>query len=106
MQPARQPASPIPRPELMPNQPLIHHGDRIFVAGHRGMAGAQIPMDGKSERSRLSIRRKIISELLNAYGEDSRHFHRIMTKNPSNEGRSSRSSRRPAKKSDKQNGSA
>ena len=26
----------------MQNQPLIHHGDRIFVAGHRGMAGSAI----------------------------------------------------------------
>jgi len=42
MQPARQLASPIPRPELMLTQPLIHPGDRIFVAGHRGMAGSAI----------------------------------------------------------------
>ena len=33
---------PIFRPELMLSQPLIHPGDRIFVAGHRGMAGSAI----------------------------------------------------------------
>ena len=42
MQPARQLASPIPHPDLMLTQPLIHPGDRIFVAGHRGMAGSAI----------------------------------------------------------------
>ena len=42
MQPAQRLASPIPRPDLMLNQPLIHPGDRIFVAGHRGMAGSAI----------------------------------------------------------------
>ncbi len=42
MQPARLLAFPISHPELMLNQPLIHPGDRIFVAGHRGMAGSAI----------------------------------------------------------------
>ena len=42
MQPARRLASPTFRLEVMLNQPLIHPGDRIFVAGHRGMAGSAI----------------------------------------------------------------
>ena len=42
MQPDRLRAFPIFRPEVMLSQPLIHPGDSIFVAGHRGMAGSAI----------------------------------------------------------------
>lgn len=55
---------------------------RIGTAGGHGpMAGARIPLDGRSQRTRADIRRRLISRLVAAFGQDYRHFHRIM--NPS-----------------------
>ena len=42
MRPAQLLASRISRPELMRSESLINPSDRIFVAGHRGMAGSAI----------------------------------------------------------------
>jgi nanoRNase/pAp phosphatase (c-di-AMP/oligoRNAs hydrolase) len=48
------------------------------AGGHGSMAGARIPMDGRSHRSRADIRRRLLSRLVTAFGQDYRHFHRIL----------------------------
>lgn len=51
------------------------------AGGHGAMAGARIDVSGRSQRSRADIRRKLVSKLVAAFGQDYRHFHRIL--NPS-----------------------
>jgi nanoRNase/pAp phosphatase (c-di-AMP/oligoRNAs hydrolase) len=51
------------------------------AGGHGPMAGARIPLEGRSQRSRADIRRKLIRGLVAAFGQDYRHFHRIMSPN-------------------------
>lgn len=56
-------------------------GDQLGTAGGHGpMAGARIPVGGKSQRVRADIRRRVVSAVVAALGQDHRHFHRILTK--------------------------
>ncbi|MCA9641176.1 MAG: hypothetical protein KC492_10800, partial [Myxococcales bacterium] len=74
------------------------------AGGHPQMAGARVPMEGKSERSRMDLRRKIITQLLTAFGVDARHFQRIMTKSsaPKNgESKRKNKNKDPERKKDK-----
>lgn len=48
------------------------------AGGHGPMAGARIPVDGRSQRSRADIRRRLLSRLVTAFGQDYRHFQRIL----------------------------
>lgn len=48
------------------------------AGGHGPMAGARIPVEGKSPRARRNLRQRVVRELLQAFGEDSRHFERIV----------------------------
>lgn len=50
------------------------------AGGHGPMAGARIPVDGKSQRSRADIRRQVVNGVLSAFGEDYRHFSRLVPK--------------------------
>lgn len=50
------------------------------AGGHQPMAGARIGMEGRSQRSRTDLRRKLIQQILRAFGQDPRHFQRIVTK--------------------------
>ncbi|MBI2374071.1 MAG: bifunctional oligoribonuclease/PAP phosphatase NrnA [Deltaproteobacteria bacterium] len=50
------------------------------AGGHRQMAGARLPADMRSERARRDLRRAIVGNVLEAFGEDQRHFHRMMTR--------------------------
>jgi nanoRNase/pAp phosphatase (c-di-AMP/oligoRNAs hydrolase) len=48
------------------------------AGGHGPMAGARIPVDGRSQRSRADIRRRLLSRLITAFGQDYRRFERIL----------------------------
>jgi nanoRNase/pAp phosphatase (c-di-AMP/oligoRNAs hydrolase) len=48
------------------------------AGGHGPMAGARIPVDGRSQRARADIRRRLLSRLVTAFGQDYRHFQRIL----------------------------
>ena len=50
------------------------------AGGHGPMAGARIPMEGRSQRSRVDIRRKVVNRVLQAFNQDYRHFSRIVSK--------------------------
>lgn len=49
------------------------------AGGHGSMAGARIPVEARSQRGRADIRRKLISRIVAAFGQDYRHFHRILS---------------------------
>jgi nanoRNase/pAp phosphatase (c-di-AMP/oligoRNAs hydrolase) len=51
------------------------------AGGHGPMAGARIPMEGRSQRARADIRRKLIRSLVAAFGQDFRHFQRMVNPN-------------------------
>ena len=51
------------------------------AGGHGPMAGARIPMEGRSQRSRADIRRKIVQKVVAAFGQDFKHYSRMV--NPS-----------------------
>lgn len=48
------------------------------AGGHATMAGARIPVDNRSQRARADIRRKIIRKVVEAFGQDFRHFSRVV----------------------------
>jgi nanoRNase/pAp phosphatase (c-di-AMP/oligoRNAs hydrolase) len=50
------------------------------AGGHGPMAGARIPVEGRSQRARADIRRKVVSAVVQAFGQDHRHFQRILSK--------------------------
>jgi len=50
------------------------------AGGHQPMAGARIEMEGRTQRSRTDLRRKLIHQVIRAFGQDPRHFQRIVTK--------------------------
>lgn len=49
------------------------------AGGHGPMAGARIPVDGRSQRSRADIRRKLVQKIVGAFGQNYRHFQRIVS---------------------------
>lgn len=48
------------------------------AGGHGPMAGARIPVEGRTQRSRADIRRKIVHKVVTAFGQDYRHFQRMV----------------------------
>ena len=50
------------------------------AGGHTTMAGARIPVEGKSQRARADVRRKVVSKILAAFGQDYRHFSRLISR--------------------------
>lgn len=50
------------------------------AGGHGPMAGARIPVNGKSQRTRMDIRRQVVNGVVQAFGEDYRHFSRLLSK--------------------------
>ena len=50
------------------------------AGGHGPMAGARVPVDGKSQRTRMDIRRQVVNGVVQAFGEDYRHFSRLLSK--------------------------
>ena len=50
------------------------------AGGHGPMAGARIPLEGRSQRARADIRRKVVNRVLRAFNQDYRHFSRIVSK--------------------------
>ena len=49
------------------------------AGGHGPMAGARIPVAGRSQRSRADIRRNIVHKVVTAFGQDYRHFQRMVS---------------------------
>lgn len=50
------------------------------AGGHGPMAGARIPVEGRSQRARADLRRKIVNAVVQAFGQDYRRFQRIVSK--------------------------
>lgn len=48
------------------------------AGGHGQMAGARIPMGDRTPRSRGTLRRKVLGEILTAFGEDPKTSHRMI----------------------------
>lgn len=48
------------------------------AGGHAQMAGARIPLGDRSPRSRADLRRRVLAEILEAFGEDPKSSHRLM----------------------------
>ena len=44
------------------------------------MAGARVPLDGRSQRGATDLRRKVVQLILIAFGQDPRHFTRIVSR--------------------------
>jgi nanoRNase/pAp phosphatase (c-di-AMP/oligoRNAs hydrolase) len=49
------------------------------AGGHGPMAGARISVEGKSQRARADMRRKVVSEVVQAFGQDHRRFQRVVS---------------------------
>ncbi len=49
------------------------------AGGHGPMAGARIPVAGKSQRARADLRRRLVSQIVQAFGQDFRHFQRLVS---------------------------
>lgn len=49
------------------------------AGGHGPMAGARVPVDGRSQRTKADLRRTIVQAILEAFGQDSRRFTRIIS---------------------------
>jgi nanoRNase/pAp phosphatase (c-di-AMP/oligoRNAs hydrolase) len=56
---------------------IVTGGGLGTAGGHGPMAGAKIPLDDKGVRTRRTIRKKLIDQLLLSFGEDPKHFHRL-----------------------------
>lgn len=55
-------------------------GEALGTAGGHGpMAGARIPVEGRSQRSRADLRRKVVTTIVQAFGQDHRHFQRVVS---------------------------
>jgi nanoRNase/pAp phosphatase (c-di-AMP/oligoRNAs hydrolase) len=48
------------------------------AGGHGPTAGARLPVADKSQRARSDLRRRVVHQLVHAFGQDTRHFSRIL----------------------------
>lgn len=55
------------------------------AGGHGSMAGGRIPVEGKSQRVRADLRRRVVSAIVSAYEHDYRHFTRVIGRKDSEE---------------------
>ena len=49
------------------------------AGGHGPMAGARIPVEGKSQRARADLRRRVVGQIVQAFGQDFRRFQRLVS---------------------------
>src|SRR5687767_4416519 len=56
---------------------IVANGGLGTAGGHGPMAGARIGAHGKGTRARAAARRKIVNEVVQAFGEDPSHFQRL-----------------------------
>ncbi|MGF1510537.1 MAG: bifunctional oligoribonuclease/PAP phosphatase NrnA [Myxococcota bacterium] len=59
---------------------IVNGGGFGTAGGHGPMAGARIPMETRSQRSRSDVRRKVVGQVVQAFGQDFKHFVRIVSK--------------------------
>lgn len=59
---------------------IVCGADLGTAGGHSPMAGARIPVHGKSQRSRMDIRRQVVNGVVQAFGENYRNFSRLLSK--------------------------
>jgi len=59
---------------------IVNGGGFGTAGGHGPMAGARISVQGRSQRSRADLRRTVVNQVVQAFGQDYRHFHRILSK--------------------------
>lgn len=59
---------------------IVNGGGFGTAGGHGPMAGARISVEGRSQRSRADLRRTVVNQIVQAFGQDYRHFHRILSK--------------------------
>ena len=59
---------------------IVNGGGFGTAGGHGPMAGARVSVQGRSQRSRADLRRNIVNQVVQAFGEDYRHFHRVLSK--------------------------
>ena len=59
---------------------IVCGADLGTAGGHAPMAGARIPVDGKSQRTRMDIRRQVVNGVVQAFGENYRNFSRLLSK--------------------------
>jgi hypothetical protein len=57
---------------------LVTKHTRGTAGGHGPMAGARIPMEGRSQRSRADTRRKIVQKVVTAFGQDFKRYSRMV----------------------------
>lgn len=59
---------------------IVVGGSHGSAGGHGPMAGARIPVADRSQRARVDLRRSIVNQIVQAFGQDYRHFRRILSK--------------------------
>jgi nanoRNase/pAp phosphatase (c-di-AMP/oligoRNAs hydrolase) len=59
---------------------IVAKGGLGTAGGHGPMGGARIPLEGRAERSKYDVRRRVIHQVLTAFGEDTRRFQRLVSK--------------------------
>jgi nanoRNase/pAp phosphatase (c-di-AMP/oligoRNAs hydrolase) len=58
---------------------IVAKGGLGTAGGHGPMGGARVAVEKKTPRAANEIRRRVISQILAAFGEESRHFQRIVS---------------------------
>ena len=56
---------------------IIAGGGLGTAGGHGPMGGARVGLNGKGTRARNDLRRKVVSDVVSAFGEDPKHFQRL-----------------------------
>lgn len=59
---------------------IVAGGNYGSAGGHGPMAGARIPVADRTQRARVDLRRTIVNQVVQAFGQDYRHFRRILSK--------------------------
>lgn len=59
---------------------IVNGGGFGTAGGHGPMAGARVSVEGRSQRTRADLRRNIVNQVVQAFSQDYRHFHRILSK--------------------------
>ena len=74
------------------------------AGGHGPMAGARIPLENRTQRARTDLRRRLVQQILHAFGQDPRHYKRIVSRAKTQFGKQSKPIANRAPRVDRNNG--
>jgi nanoRNase/pAp phosphatase (c-di-AMP/oligoRNAs hydrolase) len=78
-----------------------NHGS---AGGHGPMAGARIPLEGRSQRAKTDLRRRLVQQILHAFGQNPRHYKRIVSRAKTHAGKTAKPIANRAPRVERNNG--